>query len=213
MGAFFWKIKNTKNMKNYLIKITFIAVVLFFGISAFPVQQHADANKVFKVTIHQNGELQKIKNNKVTLKPGPFDIIVEFSEPMGVFANASYNKETYKLALKNTPIDKLRGFLETGIADARFNKEREIYIADEAPNYWYYDTDTDNRFNSVEKSGNKIICKRTVEKTFDTSTDSTINIADLDKTLYLVFMSIVDNDSTTDKKEIQRQCIAIKWKK
>lgn len=200
-------------MKTQLYNLVLACVALTFGAATFPAQQKPGTKKAFNVTIEQNGVQQKIAHNSVSLHPGAFDIVIELPEPMGLLVNASLSKKTYQLASQNAPLDQLPGFKETGMAEGLLNSDRDVAISDEAPNYWFYDTDKENRFNSVTKSGNSLICKRTIENIFEPRTETSTKISDVHKPIYLVFVSYESGEGITDRIEVQRQYIAIKWTK
>ncbi len=200
-------------MKQQLINLTLVLVVLVFGAFHFSKDLNRDNDNRFSVTIEQNGEKKNIENNTVVLGQGTFDIVFEFSEPMGLLVNASFSKKTFELASKNEHLDKLPGFEETGMAEGILNSEKEVFVSYNAPNYWYYDTDEQNRFNSVYRTVNGIVCKRTIESFYDTDSKTRIKVTDAEKPLYLVIVSYKRGEKITDKIEVQRQYLRIKWKK
>lgn len=169
-------------------------------------------DKEFDVSIYQNGELIEIKDNTVFLKDSTFDIVFNFSEPMGVLVNASFDKTTFKQAKKNKPLDNLKGFTEYGMADGLLNADKDIILHDEAPNYLYYDSDVDNRFNKSERKEDGLLCVRTIERFYEAKSDSSINIQNLKKDVYLVFISYAPGQKITERTEIHRKFIQIKWK-
>lgn len=198
-------------MKIVLMNLLLVYVAIVLGASGFPAKLTSDTDKTYTITIEQNSEQKIIINNTVELKPGPFDIVLELSEPMGLIINASFSKKTFKLALKNKHLDKLPGFQETGMSEGFFNEDKEIFISDNAPNYWYYDTENENRFNSFEKVGKSIICKRTIENLYEPRTSTSIKTIDNTKPIYLVFMSYKRGNKVTDRIEVQREYLKIKW--
>lgn len=68
-----------------------------------------------------------------------------------------------------------------------------------------------NKKQSVTKSGNSLICKRTIEHLFDPQTETSTKILDVHKPIYLVFVSYESGEGITDRIEVQRQYIAVKW--
>ena len=197
-------------MKKQIINLSLIFMVLT-GVLNYPKATNPNTEKTFKVTIEQNGTQQEIKNNSVVLNRRTFDIVIEFSEPMALLVNASFNKKTFNQASKNIHLDKLPGFQETGMAEGYFNTEKQLFLAYKAPNYWYYDSDDDNRFNIVDKTDHGIICKRTIENLYDIDTKTSIKTKEIDKPLYLVFISYKRGENITDRIEVQRQYFKVKW--
>lgn len=200
-------------MKRQFTNILIVCVALILEASTVPRKQKSDSDKAFNVTIEQNGKQQKIEDNQVILHKGAFEIVIEMSEPMGILVNASFDDKTFKLASNNKHLDKLPGFEETGMAEGLLNTDKEILLSEKAPSYWFYDTEEENRFNSIKKLETSIICKRTIENLFDTETSTRIKVTDVNKTIYLVFISYKKGAEITDQIEVQRQSIAIEWAK
>jgi hypothetical protein len=196
---------------KYLNPIFFILLPLVLGASTYQIRQESESSMKFNVTIEQNGVQKIIKNSEVALKPETFDIVFEFSEPMSVLVNASFNNKTFKLASKNAHLDKLPGFIELGMAEGLNNSEKNLFIDDESPNFWFYDNDEFNRFNSIEKRGDKIICKRTIESLYVTESKTTIKMKDIKTPVYLVFVSYINGEKSEERIEVQRQYLKIKW--
>ncbi|MBN4052002.1 hypothetical protein JYT53_00715 [Cytophagaceae bacterium AH-315-L13] len=167
--------------------------------------------KDFHVKIEQDGQIIEPINNKIILKRKEFSIVFEFSEPMGLLINGSFVKKTYKLASKNKPKTRLPGFQNTGMAEGLLNPDKEIFVSNDSPNYWFYDDNEKNRFNEIITIGDKIICKRIIQNLYDIGTKTNIKVEDVDKPLYLVFISYKRGDKVTDQIEIKREFVKIKW--
>jgi hypothetical protein len=199
-------------MKITIVFQLFISSAILLGCSVTNGGQKipAEANG-FSVTIEQDGKPVKINNKIVVLKPSAFDIVINIPAPMSLLLNASFDTKTYKPATENKHLDELFGFKETGMAEGRFNSDKEMYVLDEAPSYWYYDSDKDHRFNAVEHVGNRIICKRTVENLYNPVTEVGTKVTDNNKPLYLVFLTAKPGQDRTERIEVQRQCLEINW--
>jgi hypothetical protein len=166
----------------------------------------------FNISIVQGGVKVPIINNEVILSKSSFDIVIDMPKPDGVLLNASTNKKTATLALKNKVQAKLPGFKETGMAEALLNSDKEIILAETAPSFWYYDNGNEHRFNSVIKSDSGLKCIRTVENLYDRKTKNTIKISDVQKKLYLVFIYNKSNTNYFDRVEEKREIVIISWK-
>ena len=197
--------------RNILFLILFLVSIIHIS-AHYKRKTKSENEKNFSVTITQNGQEQVNSNNIVTINKDTFDIVFKFSEPMGILVNASFDKKTFKLASKNKHLDLLHGFQSTGMSEGLFNTDREIFISENAPNYWYYETDEENRFNRSEKNNNEIICKRTIENIFEPDLGTKIKVTEVNSPLFLVFISYKRGEKITDRIEVQRQCIMIKWK-
>jgi hypothetical protein len=200
-------------MKKKIITRLLLLSITTIIISSGTLKPTTKGKPTFFVKVRQGGKEIPIINHEITLKKKTFDLIFELTKPMGILLNASFEPQSYNQAKSGVPIDKIRGFEETGMAEGRRNEDLDIIIANPAPSYWYYDDDTENRFNEVSKSGNKIICTRTIKKYFDRDKETDpkeFPITEINNTLYLVFLDFKSNKDYT-KKEIYREYLKIKW--
>lgn len=189
-----------RKIKNILLLL--LTNLIFSSIQA--------QEKEFTVKIFQNGKSITIKKNTVKLQKKPFDIVFEMSEPMGILVNGSFDSTTFKNAKKGKPKSELLGFSNTGMAEGLLNKEKEIFISNDAPNYWHYKNKKNNRFNAISKIDGKIICTRTIEKIWEVENEKEILIENIKDKLYLVF--IIYKMENYEEVEIQRHYIRIKWR-
>jgi len=181
-------------------------LIIFFSLSSMNEKE-----KGFHVVIEQNGKLIEPKNGVVSIDKSEFNIIFEFNNPMGLLINGSFKKKTYKLASKGKHKSNLPGFQSTGMAEGLLNPGKEIFISDDAPNYWFYDDDKKNRFNSIEKVDGKLFCRRIIKNLYDVDTKATTIVENVEQPLYLVFISYKYVDK--EEVEIKREWIKINWKK
>jgi hypothetical protein len=199
------------HQKLFIVALPALLFAIFGIIPAKP--WHKEGIPVVKISIEQNGQKYDINNNTVVLSPSPFDIVFEFSEPMNVLINASFNPKTLKLAADQQPISHLPGFSETGIAEGLFNEDKEIFISENAPNCWFFDDESRHRFNITSQSGSIIIGKRTIENLYNLDEKSVIKVTENKKTIFLVFIFYKIGIKPADLIELQRYCLKIKWEK
>ncbi|MFN8287913.1 MAG: hypothetical protein U0V74_14245 [Chitinophagales bacterium] len=180
---------------------------LFLLISAFTLQAQ---NGRFGIYLEQNGKRYDIVKNEVTLQSAPFDLVLFFPSPMGVFINASLEPFTYGPVTKkksNKKKEDLIGFATTGLTEAAFNRDSTITISDNAPNYWYYDSLTSHSFNKVIQTDSGFVCKRHL-KTLSFISDKKQEIIEGNMpALYLVLISTM---FTKDRREIELMRAAVK---
>lgn len=193
-------------MKN-TFKIAAI-LILFFSFISMNLKEND-----FHVRIEQNGKFIKPVNGVYTLEKSKFNIVFEFSQPMGLLINGSFKKDTYKQASEGKPKSMLPGFQNTGMAEGLLNSDKELFISNDSPNYWFYDDNENNRFNYVEKLKDKIQCKRTILNFYEPDTKNNIKIEDVKKPLYLVFISYTSSQDHKEDVESKREWVKIKWKK
>jgi hypothetical protein len=166
----------------------------------------------FNIIVVQGGVTVPVVNSEITLSKSPFDIVINMPKPDGVLVNASTNKKSATLALKNKIQVKLPGFKETGMAEALLNPDKEIILTETAPSFWFYDNENEHRFNNVIKSDSGLKCIRSVENLYDRKTKNTIKICDVKKKLYLVFIYNKPNTNYLDRVEEKREIVIINWK-
>lgn len=167
-------------------------------------------HEIFSVHFEQGTKVIEADDD-VTLKKEPFDIVFEFPEPMGVLMHASFNPETYNLALENKPLKKLPGFENTGMAEGLFNPDNEILLNATAPGYWFYDNDEAHRFNEAKEKSGKITCKRHVVQFNEIDSNRITNVEDVIAPLNLVFISVERGESEKEVLEIHRVPVQINW--
>lgn len=194
-----------------LINLALVLATSLLGGNHLGTSTSTTGEKTYEVSIKQNGKTQKIEDHTVVLSPKAFDIVLNFSEPMGVLVNASFGKKTFKNAQKGKPMDKLPGFSQTAMAGGLLNQERDLFLSEDAPNFWFYDDAEHNRFNEVAKTDTGLVCVRTIEHLFDPKSQEYINITNVDQPLYLVFISYKQGAKITDRIEVQREYIEIRW--
>jgi hypothetical protein len=141
----------------------------------------------FDVRFAQNDQWLDITDDAVTLERAPFVIVLLLREPGGVLVNVSANPATFRPAQTGAALEALRGFSETGMAEWLFNKERELFVVDEAPSYWYFTSADDHRFDAPCDQGKILVCRRTVER-FSSRGGEPVAIEDAPDELYFVFV-------------------------
>jgi hypothetical protein len=168
--------------------------------------------KDFHVTIEQRGQIIRPINGEVSLDKSEFTIVCEFTQPMGLLINASFNKKTYELANKGKSKSELPGFENTGMAAELLNPNKEICLSEDAPNYWYYENNEENRFDTIDKVQGKIICKRIIQNLHDVENNRNIKVENVTAPLYLVFISKKPGKDVMNDIEIKRESVEIRWR-
>lgn len=165
----------------------------------------------FKIVIEQEGMRKDSLKVEIELKKKPFKIIIEISQPIGVLLNASFVSTTWDMAKNGKVLKYMPGFQGTGMADELKNPNKDIMISDDSPNYWFFENNKSHRFDEVIQEGNWLVCKREIESVFIVDTKSHIRIQDMQKPLYLVFVTYEWVNDFQDKLEIQRKWLKINW--
>lgn len=190
-----------------LFKTLFLLSLAFFFLSGKPV-----ATDFFSIRFLQDGKEIPLKGNTIELKKKPFTIEFTFPAPLGVFVNASFDEQSYKLAKKKKNYSQIPGFISTGMAESELNKNKEILVCDKAPSYWYYESENVSRFDETIKDNGALICKRSVEQLYLVDKKETLSIDKVGKTLYLVFLVKERGKNSDADIELQRESRMIRWK-
>lgn len=175
-----------------------------------PFDVYDTHDKIFRVYFEQEHKQIEARGDDVFLKKEPFDIVLEFPEPMGVLVHASLNPETFDAAVDGKPIKKLPGFANGAMTEAILNPDNEIAISNNAPAFWDFQDDDTHHFNVIEKIDGNIICKRRVVKLNDIDSNRVIKIQDVTEPLNLVFIS-TDADGSSTGTELNRVAIRVNW--
>jgi hypothetical protein len=165
----------------------------------------------FSAYVLQNGVRIPIDQHIVKLKRSEFDIIVDMPNKEGVFINISYSSNTYNGALKNTPVNDLKGFTEVAFFELWKNQNQELLVSDIQPNFWFIDSRANHRFSSYEWVNNRYISTRKVSKIYDTNKNIGYNVTEAKKPLYLTFIQFDSEGDNFRKKELMRTEFKIEW--
>lgn len=214
-------------MKNLLLLISLLigCSFVFYGYKS-PSTSTGDAAKIFDIKVIQKGVELPIHDHKVQMKKGSFQFQFVLSNPDGVGVIASARDKIYKKVSGGTPITRLDYFEnDKGAAEGLHNDERDMIVQEEGFNFWYYTSDSDNRFDMVNKLPGKLECTRTVDslaifpKTSGMKKDYslpkgedmiTVPVSKLaENKLYLVFMCWDTNWDTGVNIEKQRDWLEI----
>lgn len=166
----------------------------------------------FHISVVQDGKIIKATKGAMVLDKKPFSFVFELSQPMSVLINASFDEDTYVAASKHKEMSTLFGYENIGMAEAIFNPEKEIFIADESCSLWFYESEELHRFDNIKKKNGKVICTRIIENFFDVDADATFPVEEIDRILYLVFIAYEQGDDVNEEIELKREMIKIAWK-
>lgn len=193
-------------MKKTLLIFSLIALISATGFAN-------DEPERFSISITQDHQTISEISGKVQLKRAPFSIILEFLRPMAVLVAASDKPGRYDLALSGTPLEE---FIKpaTGMAEGFFNKTKDIGLSSIGTNYWYYESETDHRFNIVSTLNGKLQCERQIENLFfveyPDKKKTKIKESNI-KAIYLVAVSAEFQRETFNYKEFQRETLVIEF--
>lgn len=169
---------------------------------------HGQSSNEFTVDIFQNDKKIEVDNYTATIKAKDFDIVFTFNKPTDLLISATFDSTTFHKAINGVKITELDGYEHTGMAEGVNNSELNMFLNNSAPSAWYYDDEEKNRFNITEKINGQIKCTRTVKSLFDVNTRQDINLEDVDKPIYMVFISY-KYDRDTGRNEFHREVLII----
>ena len=187
----------------------YIMIISVLAISSF--SGTGPDMKFFTFRILQDSIEVQVKHKTIKLNKKPFVIEVSMSAALGIFVNASFEERSYKISKSKRSFTEIPGFRQTGMAEADFNRNKEIMVSVEAPNYWYYETEKSHRFDEVKTEEGWFVCTRSIEKVYNVDTKKTFKIEEVTGDLYLVFLVKQRGKSQEADTQLQRESLAIKW--
>ncbi|WP_276964245.1 hypothetical protein [Chryseobacterium sp.] len=165
-----------------------------------------------KVVIKQDGKVIEPVNDVYELKKSPFLFEITSANLEGFLVGATTNKDIYAgaLGILNTEIP---WFQNTGMAEELYNKDKEMFLMDSAPSYWYYTDEKDHRFDK-NPTGNakQWTATRTITRFYDIMADQPINVKDFDGSVFMLMYQPVYNDEydLVDKKNLFQAALKFK---
>lgn len=147
-----------------------------------------------KVVIKQDGKVIEPVNDVYELKKSPFQYEITSTNLEGFLIGATVDENIYASAvgLYNPEVP---WFQNTGMAEELYNKDKEMYLMDQAPSYWYYTDAKDHRFDKTPKGNLKQwTATRTITRFYDIMVAQPINLKDFMGSVYVLIYEPVYND-------------------
>ena len=166
-------------------------------------------HEIFSVRFEQGTKVIEA-DDEITLRKEPFDIVFEFPEPMEVLVHASFNAESYNLALGAKQLKKIPGF-ENAALQEESDEDNEILLNATAPTRWFYTDDETHSFDEAGEKSGKITCKRRVVFFNEVDSNRVTEVIDVLEPLHLVFVSTERGESDKEVLEIHRVPVRIDW--
>ena len=193
------------NNKSRLILIVLLLFV--------PVSYPGLLAQKFEVEILQYGKIIEVVDDVVELEKKEFQIRITLKKQDGVFMNASFKKDYFKLKA-DEPINDYEFIGQKTMAEIEFNSHKELFVHDEYVTYLFFDKTMDwHRFDKgVVKRGKKIIASKTVQIIKNIHNKEITELVHLEKDIYLFFVAQDSRSKEKPPKELGRYKIHIKWK-
>jgi hypothetical protein len=200
-----------KNSMNRRSSKTIFLFTLFILLSTIPVFGQTAHAQYFTVGFQQDGQLIPIKNHQVFLKKKTFTLVVSFKQPDSVLINASFEPQSFEQARTGSSLENIQGFSDLGMAEEAFNPKSLLMLSSKAPHYWYYQDETNHRFNDIAQQNGMWICRRIIGQVmYRDTTREMRRISDIpENELYLVFMKTVWAQDFSQQFEKQREYVKI----
>lgn len=164
-------------LKNFLC--TFLLIISTQFINA--------QNEKLNVKVFQFGKEIKAINSVYELKPDEFSLHFNVDNTDSFLVGSTFDEDVYRSAQGQADLE-VAWYANTGLAEDLFNPKKQIFISNDAPNYWYFDSKKDHRFDK-DPIGNLIkwTAKRTINHFYDLDNDKKNKTKDLKKSIYLIF--------------------------
>ena len=167
----------------------------------------------FEVAFEQGGQRFSVANHHVTLKKRTFSIVVLFKQPDDILVNVSATPESFDKAQSGAALDAIPGFRQLGMAEETFNPKTLLMLSTSAPHYWYYQNESDHRFNDARTENGRLVCRRIVAQLLSERRDQLVTVKDFPgKALYFVFMKTGWTEDFRQQFEYQREYVKVTFK-
>lgn len=157
-----------------------------------------------KVVVKQDGKVIEPVNDVYVLKKSTFQFEITSTNLEGFLIGATTNKDIYAAALGVYKAD-VPWFQNTGMAEELYNKDKEMFLMDQAPSYWYYTDAKDHRFDKTPKGNLKQwTATRTITKFYDVMVAQSIDLKDINGNVFVLMYQPVYNEDydLTGKKDL-----------
>lgn len=141
----------------------------------------------FSVTVQQFGKEVKAVNAIYELKSDEFTLQFTVENMDAILVGATFDEDVYESAKGEGDLE-VGWFENTGMAEVQFNAEKQILISNDAPSYWYFDSEDDHRFDKHPiQNSSQWTATRASNKFDDLLNDKIISVKNFNESLYLVF--------------------------
>jgi hypothetical protein len=178
--------------------------------SSLPSIFRRDA-RYFSVHVEQDGRRVRPRRGVHLLRRRPFDLVITFPGPDSVLVNSWTAPGSYNAARAGAPLARIAGFKQTGMAEGKHNQQRDLMLSPDSPQYLYYTSDADHRFNRVRRRGERVIAHRTVANLFLPSRRTTPLRRFGGRDLYLVLVKYLWSKDYSARDEKQRAALHLRF--
>lgn len=188
----------------------FLGLLLLFAVSV-PVWSES----YFEVVIMQYDVPVEIEDHEVELDRAPFQLVMIYTQPMGVLVNFSFDEEHYLGFEQGLDLDEIfenpNRFM--GIAENSFNPDKCVTVDEYRSHKLDYQSAQNNRFDLINVGTNSIICTRTIESIqASEDTSDVLSISDItNRNIYMIF-HYSEWDDNYERVELQRDYVKVSFR-
>lgn len=188
------------------IKTLSFAILLLCTASQFAYAQIKD----LKVKVFQFQKEVKAVNSVYELKPAEFILHFDAENTSDFLIGATFDDDLFRSAKGEADLE-VAWYQNTGMAEDKFNSDKQILVSNEAPSFWYYETKNDHRFDKKPSGNkNKWSATRSINTIYDLNIDKEINIKHFRKSLFLIFYNNKNNsDNIYEENGVDQSLISI----
>lgn len=167
-------------------------------------------DKEYTVFIKQDNQIQMLKRGAFMLNRSAFSFEFRFSEPMGVYVNASYDPASYEAAKSGKELSKIPGFSGAAITFDQQNEDQELLVDPNNYSYYFFQDEDHHSFTGITPSQNQIKCERVISKIIDHQGNETA-INNLTQKLYIVIIQKEKNKKSGQLEEVKRSFFTLNF--
>lgn len=199
----------TINYRSSLMKKHFFCLLL---LSLF-VGGVLGQDRMFVVKFIQEGKVISVdRTGEITLRKQPFQIQIEHIIDEGVLVGATLEDDLYRSAIGEADLE-VSWYENTGMADALFNDDKAVMVSNDAPNYWFYSSAEEHRFDrDPRESRGRYVGKRTIANIALLDPYRKIPIQQIKKDLYFVFYESTYDMTKDEFNRGEPLGVHIRWK-
>lgn len=173
------------------MKIKNISLAMLFSLLGLICMAQESVN----IKVQQGFETIHAESNQFALNKAPFKLIFHVKNLDGFCVGITQDEDIYNSAIGNADME-VMWFENTGMAEGMFNEEKLVTISDDAPNFWYFDTIDDHRFDrNPQGTLQEWLAERSVNGFFITELSDSYTVEDMVRPVYLVvYQPIYDSD-------------------
>lgn len=158
--------------------------------------------QTLKVVVKQNGKIVKPVSDVYMLKKQAFQFEIKADHIEGFLVGVTTDENHFGEAVDFFEPDE-PWFQNTGMAEGLFNANKELYLMETAPSYWYYTAKNDHRFDRDPiGTAEQWTSTRSITKLYDITAEQEVALKDIETSIYIyMFDPEYDDDYSMSGKK------------